>query len=198
MTTTTTATTTTAPRCVALNYCPEVGAYFACLASYNNGRLHGAWVDLELCQDREDLVEAITWILHTSPTPMAEEWAMHDHAGLPDFLSRTEWPELAHLVEWAQALDSLSEAGEDAGEAYRLFCENQSTIVEPEDFESAYLGRHDSGADYAADRAAELGLLDHLVWPFNYIDWEGAWDELDSDGFWQKRSSSGGVHIFAE
>jgi hypothetical protein len=25
---------------------PDLGAYIACLASYNNGRLHGAWVDL--------------------------------------------------------------------------------------------------------------------------------------------------------
>lgn len=44
--------------------------YVACLASYNNGRLHGAWFDLDDYVDAEDLSKAVKeQVLITSPYP---------------------------------------------------------------------------------------------------------------------------------
>lgn len=44
--------------------------YAACLASYNNGCLHGEWFDLEDYSDKEELLEAIAEkVLRTSPHP---------------------------------------------------------------------------------------------------------------------------------
>ena len=44
--------------------------YVACLASYNAGRLHGAWFDLDDWQDADDLSEAVKEkVLLTSPYP---------------------------------------------------------------------------------------------------------------------------------
>lgn len=44
--------------------------YVACLASYNNGRLHGAWLDLDDYVDAEDLSKAVKeQVLITSPYP---------------------------------------------------------------------------------------------------------------------------------
>ena len=44
--------------------------YVACLASYNNGRLHGAWFDLDDWQDADDLSDAVKeQVLITSPYP---------------------------------------------------------------------------------------------------------------------------------
>lgn len=44
--------------------------YAACLASYNNGCLHGEWFDLEDYSDKEELLEAIAEkVLRTSPYP---------------------------------------------------------------------------------------------------------------------------------
>lgn len=44
--------------------------YAACLASYNNGCLHGEWLDLEDYSDKEELLEAIAEkVLRTSPYP---------------------------------------------------------------------------------------------------------------------------------
>jgi len=44
--------------------------YVACLASYNNGRLHGAWFDLDDYVDAEDLSKAVKeQVLLTSPYP---------------------------------------------------------------------------------------------------------------------------------
>jgi hypothetical protein len=56
----TTTTTRTKPACIA-DWLPDVGIYVACLASYNGGILQGAWVDLEQCQDEEDIQAGIDW-----------------------------------------------------------------------------------------------------------------------------------------
>lgn len=46
--------------------------YAACLASYNNGDLHGKWFDLEDYSDKDELLEAIAEkVLRTSPHPKA-------------------------------------------------------------------------------------------------------------------------------
>ena len=187
-------TTATKPACVA-DYLPEVGVYIACLASYNSGRLHGAWIDLEGDTDEEDLQEAIAWVLATSPAPDAEEWAMHDSSGLPSYLSRTEWPALAELVSWADELSNYP--GEDEREAYRLACEDQGQTIDEDSFRETYCGTYSSGEDYAQELAHELGSIpEDAAWPLTCIDWESAWRELTYDGYREEDCGSGGVHIF--
>lgn len=53
--------------------------YVACLAAYNNGYLHGAWIDA----DREPwaIWANIRDMLARSPIPDAEEHAIHDYEG---------------------------------------------------------------------------------------------------------------------
>ncbi len=58
---------------------PHPRIWIASLADYNNGRLHGAWVDA--AQDPEGLEQAAWRILAGSPEPGAEEWAIHDYDG---------------------------------------------------------------------------------------------------------------------
>lgn len=53
--------------------------YAACLAAYNNGRLHGRWIDAT--QDLDDIQADISAMLAASPIPDAEEWAIHDYEG---------------------------------------------------------------------------------------------------------------------
>jgi antirestriction protein len=186
--------TATKPACIASG-CPEVGIYVACLAAYNSGRLHGAWIDLEGDTDEEDLQEAIAWILATSPEPGAEEWAMHDSSGLPSYLSRTEWPDLGELVSWADELSNYP--GEDEREAYRLACEDQSQTIDEDAFRETYCGTYSSGEDYAQELAEETDSIPaQLPWPLSCIDWESAWRELTFDGFRAEDCASGGVHIF--
>jgi antirestriction protein len=129
---------------------PDVGAYFACLAAYNNGRLHGAWVDLEEATTADEIQECIDWILATSPEHGAEEWAMHDSSGLPHCLSRTEWPDLSDLAAYGEALAEIAGDADDM-EAFRLYCDDRGEIVDVDAFREAYNGCHDSGADFACD-----------------------------------------------
>lgn len=46
--------------------------YAACLAAYNNGILHGEWIE---AQDAWSMWEATRDMLAKSPIPDAEEWA---------------------------------------------------------------------------------------------------------------------------
>ncbi|WP_285728211.1 antirestriction protein ArdA [Psychromicrobium xiongbiense] len=51
--------------------------YIACLAAYNNGRLHGEWIDATI--GAEEIHQHIQTMLASSPEPGAEEWAIHDY-----------------------------------------------------------------------------------------------------------------------
>ena len=58
--------------------------WVASLSDYNNGILHGAWIDAardqaELQADIEALLAASPWTARTGEP--AEEWAIHDHDG---------------------------------------------------------------------------------------------------------------------
>ena len=58
---------------------PTPRIYVACLAAYNNGILHGCWVDAD--QSFEDIWQEIRDMLASSPIPGAEEHAIHDYDG---------------------------------------------------------------------------------------------------------------------
>ena len=57
----------------------EPAIYAACLAAYNRGLLHGAWIAVE--DDADAVRAAIAAMLAASPVVGAEEWAIHDHEG---------------------------------------------------------------------------------------------------------------------
>ena len=75
--------------------------YVACLAAYNNGRLHGDWLDAD--QEPETLDEAVHEMLRRSPEPDAEEWAIHDHEGFTPYQLH-EYERLADVSEIAQGI----------------------------------------------------------------------------------------------
>ena len=53
--------------------------YVACLAAYNNGYLHGAWIDAD--QDADEIRDEIAAMLARSPIKGAEDYAIHDYEG---------------------------------------------------------------------------------------------------------------------
>ena len=53
--------------------------YVACLAAYNNGYLHGAWIEAD--QDADEIRDEIAAMLARSPIEHAEEYAIHDYEG---------------------------------------------------------------------------------------------------------------------
>jgi len=76
----------------------EPRIYVACLAAYNDGILHGAWISA--AQDEEDVAREIQSMLDASPIAGAEEYAIHDHEGFCG-VEVGEYKPLAEVVELA-------------------------------------------------------------------------------------------------
>ncbi|NII10295.1 antirestriction protein ArdA [Oleiagrimonas sp. C23AA] len=64
--------------------------YVACLAAYNNGYLHGTWIDAH--QDAGGIRDEIAAMLARSPIKDAKEYAIRDYEGVrrSPILSSTE------------------------------------------------------------------------------------------------------------
>ncbi|MEU1071579.1 antirestriction protein ArdA [Streptomyces sp. NPDC005878] len=78
--------------------------YAACLASYNNGILHGEWIDAT--QDPDSIRHEIQLMLESSPMPDAEEFAIHDYEDFGGIrLGEYESIDDLHLI--ALALDDF-------------------------------------------------------------------------------------------
>ncbi len=137
----TNATTTTAPR-----------IYVACLAAYNNGILHGAWIDAD--QSADELHEDVKKMLAASPEPGAEEWAIHDFEGFGE-LRLSEWDSFERVSVIATG---IAEHG-PAFSAW-LSYDPEREPIDASAFEDAYRGEWDSLRKYAEDFADEIGPSD--------------------------------------
>lgn len=63
--------------------------YVACLAAYNNGRLHGRWID---ANTPDEIWREVSAMLRASPEPDAEEWAIHGATRKSHLLSEAGMP----------------------------------------------------------------------------------------------------------
>lgn len=167
----------------------EIRIYVACLAAYNNGYLHGEWIDAT--QDMDDIQEQVQAMLKASPIEEeAEEYAIHDYEGFDGYpLGEYEGLERAHelacFIEEHGSLASelLNQFGGDIEDATKAKEEN-------------YYGCYESVEDYAyelTDQTSEIPK--HLE---NYIDYKQmAYDmELNGDIF-TIEIGHGEVHIFS-
>jgi len=165
--------------------------YVGCLAAYNSGKLHGAWIDAD--QDAEGIREKVAEMLRASPCCHAEEWAIHDYEGFgPIKLSESESFE---------TVAALAKASEEHGEIFAHFYAHQSTDdVEQavSDFEEKFHGAFDSLADYVEDLWEQGGWKEEGNWwhPSKYVDWERMGDDLEMSGDVFTIEHEGKVHVF--
>jgi antirestriction protein len=150
--------------------------YVACLKAYNNGRLHGEWIDAD--QSEDELNEAVQTMLKASPEHSedepCEEFAIHDYEGFGS-LEIGEYTSLETIAEHAAL---LSEFGEDAWSAY---CDHVGVnYATAKDFKDKYLGEAESEKEFIENYYYDNGSVDELPeWARNNIDWEGlAYDEF--------------------
>ena len=97
--------------------------YVACLAAYNNGRLHGAWIDA--AQGAWGIWEDVRAMLAASPIEGAEEYAIHDHEGFEGIpiAECTGFEEVAALAAFGGVRDAGNRAVRPPA---RLFCSQPS------------------------------------------------------------------------
>jgi len=163
--------------------------YAACLASYNSGILHGAWIDASA--DSDEMQDGINEMLRASPcpnvtvedpetgqqVPSAEEWAIHDYEGFPSTFG--EYEGLAKIAEWVE----LAEYAEDQhnlepGDLAAIHAGLNGTVSNTkEELETNFRGVYDSFKDYAEEVADETiqNYTSHSEIPqffSNYFDYD--------------------------
>jgi len=174
MTDTTTDTTTDTPR-----------IYVACLASYNAGILHGEWID---ATDGDVIREKIQEMLKGSPSPGAEEWAIHDYEGFGS-IRLSEWEDVDRVAELGALID-------EHGEAFAAYADHVGVdYATEESFQDAYCGEWDSEQAYAENLFDELyghDVPEHIA---PYIDYEAFARDLFMGDYYSVESDSG-VYVF--
>lgn len=165
----------------------EPSVYVADLAAYNNGHLHGVWIDAT--DELDDIHAQIRAMLAASPVPDAEEIAIHDAQGFGAW-AVGEYEDLATVHAVAVAIA-------EHGAAMREWLGYGGDV---DTFEDAYLGEYASRADFAEELADELGCLERDGradrWPLYAIDWDRAANDLFLDGYTDLPAPSGGIYVF--
>jgi antirestriction protein len=161
--------------------------YVACLAAYNNGKLHGAWIDAD--QSADAIHEEIKAMLASSPEAGAEEWAIHDYEGF-GAVRISEW-ESMEMIAAMSAL--ISEHGELGVAALAHFCgdiqEARSAL------EENYCGQYRSLADFAQEITEETtSIPQNLAY---YIDYSAMARDMEMNGdVFTIETGFEAVHVF--
>ena len=162
--------------------------YVACLAAYNNGYLHGRWIDVD--KDVEAINREIFEMLAESPIPNAEEHAIHDYDGFGG-INIGEYAGIETVLELAEF---IQEHGEElAAGVYNYY----GSIDDAKDaLENRYHGEHDSELDYAEQLFDECYAHDIPENIRYYIDYEKFSRDLFISDYISIDGKSG-VHIFS-
>ena len=131
--------------------------YVACLASYNNGILHGAWIDAS--SDANEMQDAVDAMLAASPMPDAEEFAIHDHDGI----NCSEYDSLQIIADKMSLIEEFEkEFGDDASGIINAYedCFGVGNADDAQKVRDAYCGHYDSKEDYAIEFVESCGYLD--------------------------------------
>lgn len=163
----------------------EIRIYVACLAAYNNGILHGAWIDAT--QGEEAIRDEIAAMLKASPVSGAEEYAIHDYEGF-EGASVSEYEGIESVCEIAAF---LAEHGALGG---RLVAELGDLEDARRALEENYAGEYRSLADFAqelTEQSIEIPESLHF-----YIDYERMARDLEINDVMTIETGFEQVHVF--
>ncbi|KSU53332.1 MULTISPECIES: antirestriction protein ArdA [unclassified Gordonia (in: high G+C Gram-positive bacteria)] len=167
--------------------------YVASLADYNNGRLHGEWLDPT--QELDDLQAAVTRMLSKSKEYDAEEFAIHDYEGFYDFrVGEYDRLDTVHRIACGIA---------EHGEAFAAYVDLVGTEEASLDgFEDNYHGSYTSTGTFIDEYVDAMGWNEELekirertgLGSYLTIDTDGLGSALRSE--WSVVDGSEGVHVF--
>lgn len=128
--------------------------YVASLADYNNGTLHGRWIDA--ARETEAIYADIKAMLAQSREEDAEEFAIHDY----DQFGTCRIQEFDSIERVSRIARGIKEHGA-AFAAWADAHDGDSEYLD--NFEEAYLGHYDSAQAFAEQMADDLGYTDELA-----------------------------------
>lgn len=173
---------------------PSPAIYVASLADYNNGVLHGAWI--EAARDPADIKADIDAMLAQSGEPSAEEFAIFDY----DQFGQCR----IHEHDSVELVARIARGIAQHGNAFAAWAEvNEGAPERFDDFTEAYVGQYDSVQDYAEQLIDDLGYTDELaklpesLRRYLRFDTEAMAQDMEQGGdIYTVGSRDGGVWIF--
>jgi antirestriction protein len=150
----------------------QIRIYVACLAAYNNGHLHGRWIDAT--QGESHIWEQTRAMLAASPEENAEEWAIHDYEGF-EGAPISEWESFESVANIAEFIEEHEELGGKLIEHYGGELKDAKTALEH------YHGEYESLEDYARSLTEDTSEIpENLALYIDYAkmgrDWEMSGD----------------------
>jgi len=174
--------------------------YVASLSDYNNGILHGTWIEAD--PDSEVMQEQIDEMLERSPTTRrsgepAEEWAIHDYEGFGD-LRLSELDSLDYIARLADGIGKH-------GLAFAAWTSEVNSDREQMDqFQERFQGEWESPEAYAENMLDELDAQRYLndapgwLQPYLKIDEAGFARDLELGGdIITAETPEGGVWVWS-
>lgn len=166
--------------------------YVACLAAYNDGYLHGIWIDLT--EGFEQAKEKINLMIKSSKADYAEEYAIHDSSGFCGYRVE-EYSNIEELCTVAELIDQYEREDEGKGELISHLISDFGIDGAIEQLENNFIGKYDSVLDYAYEYVEDTGMFrDCSDLVSRYFDYESFARDLDYD--LNTYNINGGTYIF--
>lgn len=163
----------------------EIRIYMACLAAYNNGILHGRWIDATIGADA--IWSEIKEMLATSPIEDAEEHAIHDYEGFGG-RNLSEYSGIDEVVALADFMDEYGALGGAVLSYYSDVSEARRAL------DDHYAGAYKSVADFAEEMTEQSTDIPQALQ--HYIDYEAMGRDMTINDVTVIEVSYDEVHIF--
>ena len=162
--------------------------YVACLAAYNNGFLHGAWIDAD--QDTDQIRDEIAVMLARSPVKDAEEYAIHDYEGF-EGVSISEYAGIDSVARMGAFIAEHGALGAGLLEQFSGDMDQAESTLE-----DCYHGQFASLADYMEELTTEsVTIAEALRY---YVDWDAMARDAEMGGdLFTIETAHGEVHVFS-
>lgn len=169
----------------------EFKIYAACLAAYNNGILHGAWID---CLDGEnEVMEQIQAMLKASPEPDAEEWAIHDcdFEGYPV----SEGESIAKLCDIAERANKLERDCSPMGKLFMKLVSEYGPDYAEQIIEEGYMGTAENDEAWVSQFLDDMGYFRDIPQQIaDYFDFRAFYRDMELNGEVDRFTIDGDYH----
>ncbi|MFD1797184.1 antirestriction protein ArdA [Paracoccus aurantiacus] len=146
--------------------------YVACLAAYNNGYLHGAWIDAD--QDADQIRDEIAAMLSRSPVEDAEEYAIHDYEGF-EGVRISEYAGIDTVARMGAFIAEHGALGAGLLEQFGHDIDQAETALQ-----DCYHGQFTSLADYMEELTRDSITIPEAL--RYYVDWKAMARDAEMSG----------------
>lgn len=164
----------------------DIRIYVVCLAAYNNGYLHGRWINAE--QDADAIRAEIAQMLKASPIPDAEEFAIHDYEGFEGY-GLSEYEGIDRVADLAAFIGAHSAVAGRLLDHYGGDLDEARAAIEEH-----YCGCYSSAQEFAEELTEQSGPIpENLRY---YIDYAAMARDLVINDVLPIETGFEDVHIF--